>query len=91
MTNFEIFQTFSSNKSIILFLLQKQIITIDETIINELFDEKKKYVKNLCHFLFPEIKKFIETKQSTEIEKDKIRQIKEEIINIDSHNFTNYE
>ena len=55
-SNKEIFNFFKSNKRILLFLIKKEIITVDETIANLLC---LKYEFKSDHFFYPEIKPFI--------------------------------
>ena len=52
-SNFEIYYIFMTNKTILLFLIQKQILIVDDCIANYLF-----YSEN-CAFFWPEIKPFI--------------------------------
>ena len=51
----EIFNIFSSNKQILLFLFENDIIPADEAIANEIIRNGAKF----CHFFWPEIKKFL--------------------------------
>ena len=61
ISNFEIFLIFKSNKRILLFLIQNQILSIDKTITN--FTMKKRYYnEQYSHYFYPEIKDFISDK-----------------------------
>lgn len=62
-SNFEIYNIFMSNKAILLFLIQKQILIVDERIANYLF-----YSTNY-EFFWPEIKPFISKEKVDLIEK----------------------
>lgn len=79
-SNIELFDIFSTNKLILLYLIDKTIITLNNAIFNCIY---KKYDKNgsrYCHFFIPEIKKFINSKL-----------IEDELIKSDPDIFTNYD
>ena len=69
-TNTEIFQIFKQSKRVLLFLIQNELLTIDQTIANTLL--KPKYCKlKYPHYFYPEIKSFItDSKLQQEIEKE---------------------
>lgn len=71
-TNFEIFNFFHRNKQAILFLIEKRIIKIDESIFNIM--KKVKY-KNFCflEFFYLEIESFL----SPQIKQEIIKKVKE--------------
>ena len=61
-SNFQIFNISQNNKKILLFLIENQILTVDERISRDMIN------KNFCHFFFPEIKSFIEKDEIATIE-----------------------
>ncbi|KAK8849328.1 hypothetical protein M9Y10_018700 [Tritrichomonas musculus] len=62
LTNSEIFNIFKSNKRIILFLIEEQILTFDEHIA-KIITTTEKYVKaNYPHYFQPEIQPFVNKK-----------------------------
>lgn len=63
-TNYEIFNIFSSNKRILLTLIELGIITIDKHIFEVISDN------GYSQFLFPEIKSFLTEKEIQSISKD---------------------
>lgn len=54
LSNFEIFQLFQKNKKVLLFLIQKQILILSETIVNYLTQEKFTKLFYLLH-LWPDV------------------------------------
>ena len=63
-SNFKIFKIFKSNQLILLFLFDNEVIKMDEKIYTEIINKKNEY----CHFFYPEIKSFLGSKRSKEIE-----------------------
>ena len=88
MSNFEIFELFKSNKLIILFLLKKQIIKLDEFIIDEILNYQKELIPKYCHFFINEINEFIKNNEYFSYLKEKIIEIELEIKELDI-NFPN--
>ena len=58
-SNKEIFKIFNPSKRILLFIIEEQIITVDQTIYEEMIEDKYKTAKYLEYFS-PEIKPFLE-------------------------------
>lgn len=69
-TNDEIFNIFKSNKRVLLFLIEHNLLTIDETIFLKIQD--KEYLKKYyTQYFYPEIKHFIvNKKQNPMVDKD---------------------
>ena len=65
-SNFDIFNIFKSNKRILLFLFERQIITPDNSISNIITNAKYKKLK-YPEFFFPEFKSFFSEKFCQEI------------------------
>ena len=63
LTNSEIFKFFKKNKRILLYLIQNEILIIDNEII-KLIREKKSY----CYFFYPEIKMLLTNSEREKIE-----------------------
>ena len=82
-SNIEIFNIFLSNKKILLFLLKKEIIMIDDDIYNELFSKTDSNGNRYCHFFYPELKKFKG--------EEKVKGIEKQIIGKDSNIFDGFE
>ncbi|KAK8880413.1 hypothetical protein M9Y10_003085 [Tritrichomonas musculus] len=82
-SNKELFDIFQSNKKILLFLFQKEIITIDDYIYNELQYKIERNGNRYYHFFYPEIKKFIGEEKTNDIEK--------ELVSINSDIFDRFE
>ena len=82
-SNKEIFDIFQTNKKILLFLLENKIVILSEEIIIEMKDKIDPNGTRFCHFFYPEIKCFIGEESSKEI--------KEEILKIDSNAFDNFD
>lgn len=59
-TNAEIFEIFQNNKRILLFLIEEQIITIDEYIVSQITKDKFIQMK-YAEYFSPEIKPFLTT------------------------------
>ena len=68
---------------ILLFLLENKIVILSEEIIFEMKDKIDPNGTRFCHFFYPEIKCFIGEESSKEI--------KEEILKIDSNAFDNFD
>ena len=56
-SNYELYNMFISNKKILLFLINKKIIIIDESVKKSLLTMLEKNGIQYCHFFLPEIKK----------------------------------
>ena len=82
-SNITIFNTFQSNKKLLLFLFKKRIIVIDNIISNELLSKNEFNGNDYCHFFYPEIKKFID--------KENIKSIEKELLEIDSNIFDHFD
>lgn len=82
-TNYEIFDIFKTNRQIILFLLSKKVIVIEESMINYILTKNSSSQSKYCHFFYPEIKQFISSEDSNLIE--------EEMKNIDVNVFTDFD
>ncbi|KAK8857366.1 hypothetical protein M9Y10_015771 [Tritrichomonas musculus] len=82
-SKYEIFNIFGNNKKILLFLFQKEIIKIDESIVNCLLSKNDSNGNRYCHFFYPQIKKFIS--------EEKVKNIEEELISKDSNVFDRFE
>ena len=79
----ELFKIFHKNKRILLFLFNKKIITIDETIKNCIIKKINSKDKNFRYFFYPEIESIIEKETSNVI--------KSELLQIDPEIFTDFE
>lgn len=80
-SNLDIFYLFKKDKNILLFLLQQQIITPDNYILNQIIENNQS--KLYSHFFYPEIKSLLDDK--------KCQQIENEILNQNSEYFNNIE
>ena len=60
LSNIEIFEIFKNNKLTLLFLLEKNILVLDESIIYYMIQLDDLYDFNFCHFFYSEIKPFID-------------------------------
>ena len=69
-SNNEIFNIFGSNKKILLFLFKNKIITIDDTIYNEILFKREPNGNCYSHFFYPEIKNFSNEEKVAIIEKE---------------------
>lgn len=69
-SNIEIFNIFSTNKLILLFLFEKNIIYMDDEILNIFLENQDSNGIKYCHFFLPEIQKFIEPDEYKEIENE---------------------
>ena len=83
-SNYDLFQIFQSNKSILLFLISQRIILLDENILKEIFEEGPQETPKYCHFFVPEIKRNLN-------DTEKVTRIEEEILKVNEHNFEDYE
>ena len=69
LNNFEIFNFFKGNKRILLFLIQEKIITLDQSIVDVMTNEK--YSKmNYSSYFYPEIQNFLDKSKKEEIERE---------------------
>lgn len=82
-SNIEIFDIFKDNKLFLLFLFEKEIITIDEEVKNELLFKIELNGNRFCHFFYPELKKFIND--------ERIKEIESELLSIDSRIFDHFD
>lgn len=79
-SNSEIFGIFSNNKQIFLYLFEKKIIVIDESIVKFMIEKgNKKY----CHFFYPEMMLFSGNSE--------IQVFENELLQIDPKIFSNFE
>lgn len=78
-TNFEVFDIFKSNKLILLFLFDNEIISVDKRIYIELIRIKESNGIGYCDFFFPEIKKYLEEDNNNFID---INELENKISNI---------
>lgn len=83
LSNIEIFHIFQNNKKIILFLFEKEIITLDSDIADEIINKTEFNDIHYCHFFYPELKKFYG--------EDKTKDIEKELLLYDSNVFDLYE
>ena len=60
LSNSSLYNIFQSNKGILLFLLNQNILTLDESIFNSIIETREENGVKFCHFFIPEIKKFAE-------------------------------
>lgn len=82
-SNIEIFNIFCRNKKILLFLFKEGIITVDESICNELMSKRDPNGNCYCHFFYPEIK--------TIYDEDKVKSIEKELFEKDPKIFDNFD
>ena len=70
LSNDDIFNIFKNNKYLLLFLIKKSILTVNQQIVDQILEKKeKKY-----HLFFsPEIKSFVDLEKWTEIENELLR------------------
>ena len=79
-TNFEIFDLFKINKLLLLFLIENQVMKLDDIIINQIFNVES---ITFLYFYYPEIKKHLNSDQNEKIES--------KMIQYDQDVFTNFE
>ena len=91
LSNLELFEIFKSNKLIVLFLLQEQIIKLDEFIILEMLNYQKEIIPKYCYFFILEINEFINKNESFSYLKEKISVIEDEIKTFDVTSLEDYE
>ncbi|KAK8846433.1 hypothetical protein M9Y10_020454 [Tritrichomonas musculus] len=82
-SNIDIFKIFCKNKLFLLYLIEKNVISIDNTIVNLIMEKSEPNSSKFCHFFYPEIEFFIN--------EEKRKEIKKELLNIDPQIFTNFE
>ena len=82
-SNLQIFDIFKSNKAILLFLFENQIIIYDEDINKEIISIIEENGNRYCHFFYPEVKEFNG--------EQKIRDIKNELLEKDSNVFDRFD
>lgn len=83
MSNTEIFNIFESNKLLILLLIKNGILKFDESINQIIMQKYDEGDPQFCHFFLPEIEKFND--------KEKIDEIKNELLKTDPDVLDNYE
>ncbi|KAK8839459.1 hypothetical protein M9Y10_031814 [Tritrichomonas musculus] len=83
LPNLHIYEIFQNNKVLLLFLLENNILILDEIIYNDISVKVEANNTKYCHFFYPEIKKFIGDEKTKEIE--------EELLSIDSNIFNNFD
>ncbi|KAK8896811.1 hypothetical protein M9Y10_014732 [Tritrichomonas musculus] len=69
-SNIDIYNIFKSNKLILLYLFEKEIIVIDGIIAQEIYKTVETNGNRYCHFFYPEIKKFLKEYQIQCIENE---------------------
>ena len=82
-SNFEIYNIFESNKMIVLFLFEREIITIDAIIYDKMCSKYEGNGNCYSHFFYPEIKKFLGD--------EKAKNIGEELLSINSNIFDHFD
>ena len=70
LSNIEIFEIFRTNKLFLLFLLESQIIIVDDYVYGELNSQIELNGNKYCHFFYPEIKEFVGEEKSQNILND---------------------
>ncbi|KAK8883930.1 hypothetical protein M9Y10_043032 [Tritrichomonas musculus] len=83
LSNLDIFHIFENNKKIVLFLIQKCIITMSDEIYKEIVYKLENNGKRYCHFFIPELENFVG--------EEKMKYVKNELLKKDPDFFTNYE
>ena len=83
LPNTKIFKIFQSDKLLLLFIIQNNFITIDESISRMLLNNDIEFNTNYRHFFFPEIQ--------SEISEQKKKEIEQEMKNINPDIFVNFE
>ena len=83
LSNTEIFDIFKSNKMIVHFLLKNDILTLSQTICEEMINTLDLNGDRYCYFFFTEIEKFAG--------KDKMKDIKKELLSKYPNVFDNYD
>ena len=68
-SNIEIFDIFKSNKRIVLFLLEKEIVKLDQSIFSYMIQKVDLNGTKYCHFFLPEIEKFNKELKNKDVEK----------------------
>ena len=71
-TNLELFSIFKSNKLLVLFLIKKQIIIVDEILVKQIIYRSQKTNTKYHQFFYPEIKAFITNEKIDDLEKELI-------------------
>lgn len=79
-SNSEIFHFFKGDKLLLLYLIENEFITIDESIVRMIYKRKQ---HKFCHFFFPEIKRFISDEKRELFER--------ELLNHDPNIFDDFE
>lgn len=82
-SNAKIYDIFQSNKRILLFLFDKNIIIFDESIFNQIKNESNSNGNKYSHFFYPEIKSFLSS--------EKVKKIEKKLLNFDSNIFNDFE
>lgn len=70
ITNKEMIEFFKYNSTLLIQLIQSKVITIDESSLSYIMEEKCNGLIEMCHFLYSEIKDLIDSEQKQFIEKD---------------------
>ena len=83
LSNDEIFHLFETNKLLVLFLLKNDILTLTESICEEMVYKYETNGERYCHFFYPELEHFLG--------EEKIEYIKKELLNKSPKAFDNYE
>lgn len=82
-TNIELFNQFNNNKEILLFFLEKSMITLDDDLFNLFRYRIDEYDTKFCHYFYPELK--------DRLDETSREQIKEEIQKDNSINLDDFE
>ena len=82
-SNYEIFEIFKTNKLIILFLFERNIIKMDKRIYIDLIDIKDPNGIRYCNFFFPEIKRFVNKEEIKYIDIEVFENEINQIVNFD--------
>lgn len=70
LSNIEIYDISRTNKLFLLFLLESQIIIVDDCVYGELNSQIELNGNKYCHFFYPEIKEFVGEEKSQNILND---------------------
>ena len=83
LTNDDIFEIFESNKNILLYMINNDILTITESIYKEMMNKLDSNGFRYCYFFYPEIEKFIG--------EEKVKDVKQELLSQNSNVFENFD
>ncbi|KAK8843295.1 hypothetical protein M9Y10_025150 [Tritrichomonas musculus] len=83
LSNIEIYHIFESNKKVLLYLLQNNIVTITDSIYSEMINKVESNGNRYCYFFYPEIENFVG--------EEKMKDVKNELLSKDPNFFDNYQ